>query len=254
MKKNYKIIAIGLLMLSAPGLLHAQSAGGVQRLHGILENLYNEMVTLCLPLIDVARAIAGFGALWYIGYRVWKHIANAEPVDFFPLFRPFVLALLITFYPMVLSVMNGILKPMTIATNELVNDSNEGVQRMLKARANSIVNSEEWQSMAGGLGYGEDKDWQKYEQTEDQQNDGLSLGKALSFTAKIITSAFSFVIKLALSFILQLLYYAAALCIDAMRTFHLLILAILGPFVLCLSVFDGFQHTLPVWLAIGNHK
>jgi len=99
------------------------------------------------------------------------------------------------------------------------------------------------------LGYDDDRDWDKYQQPEEEQSDGLSLGKALSFTSKLIVNAFSFVIKLALSFLLQLLYYAAALCIDAMRTFHLLILAILGPFVLCLSVFDGFQHTLPVWLA-----
>jgi conjugative transposon TraJ protein len=48
---------------------------------------------------------------------------------------------------------------------------------------------------------------------------------------------------------LQIIYYAASLCIDTIRTFQLIVLAILGPLVFGLSVFDGFQHTLTSWLA-----
>jgi conjugative transposon TraJ protein len=56
-------------------------------------------------------------------------------------------------------------------------------------------------------------------------------------------------VKVWLSEILQVVYEAAALCINTLRTFQLLVLAILGPLVLGLSVFDGFQHTLLAWLA-----
>lgn len=49
--------------------------------------------------------------------------------------------------------------------------------------------------------------------------------------------------------VLQVLFEAAALCINTIRTFYLIILAILGPIVFGLAVFDGFQHTLTVWLA-----
>lgn len=251
MKKStpYKYVAVILSMLCLPTFLQAQTTSGVQRLHNVLENIYNEMILLCVPLTDVARAIAGFGALWYIGYRVWKHIANAEPIDFFPLMRPFAIALAITFYPTVLSTMNGILKPMVVSTGALVNDTNKGVERLLKERAKSIVNSNEWESLAGGLGYDDNKDWYKYQQPEEKKEEGLTLGSALKFSLSIITNTIGMVVKMLLSLLLQILYYAAALCIDAIRTFHLLILAILGPFVLCLSVYDGFQHTLPVWLA-----
>ena len=48
---------------------------------------------------------------------------------------------------------------------------------------------------------------------------------------------------------MRILYEAAALCIDTIRTFYLLVLAILGPLIFGLAVFDGFQHTLAVWLA-----
>ena len=46
-----------------------------------------------------------------------------------------------------------------------------------------------------------------------------------------------------------MLFEAAAVCIDTVRTFYLLILAILGPLAFGLSVFDGFRHTLSAWLA-----
>jgi conjugative transposon TraJ protein len=207
------------------------------------------MVPLCKPLIDMARAIAGFGALFYIAYRVWKHIANAEPIDFFPLLRPFTIAMVITFYSTVLRVMNGILKPMTETTGQMVKDSNKGVERLLKERANNIVNSNEWEALSGGLGYTDNKDWYKYQQPDaDNQQNELTPGRAFKFSLSIISNTVFFLVKILVSYILQVFYYAAALSIDAMRTFHLLILAILGPLVLCLAAYDGFQHTLPVWI------
>lgn len=47
--------------------------------------------------------------------------------------------------------------------------------------------------------------------------------------------------------ILELLFQAAALVIDTVRTFFLVVLAILGPIAFALSVWDGFQNTLTQW-------
>ena len=41
---------------------------------------------------------------------------------------------------------------------------------------------------------------------------------------------------------------AAALVIDTLRTFFLIVLAILGPLAFAISVWDGFQSTLTQWL------
>lgn len=49
--------------------------------------------------------------------------------------------------------------------------------------------------------------------------------------------------------ILELVFQAAALIIDVIRIFYLIVLAIIGPIVFALSIFDGFQHLLTVWLA-----
>ena len=52
-----------------------------------------------------------------------------------------------------------------------------------------------------------------------------------------------------MSEVLKVLFEAAALCINTIRTFYLIVLAILGPLVFGIAVFDGFQHTLTVWIA-----
>jgi conjugative transposon TraJ protein len=52
-----------------------------------------------------------------------------------------------------------------------------------------------------------------------------------------------------MSEVLKVLFEAAALCINTIRTFYMIVLAILGPLVFGIAVFDGFQHTLTVWIA-----
>src|ERR1700722_3984733 len=82
-----------------------------QDIHGlekVLDTIYDQMLPLCSSLIGVGRGIAGFAAIWYISTRVWRHIANAEPIDFSPLFRPFLLGFAILIFPSVITLMNGI--------------------------------------------------------------------------------------------------------------------------------------------------
>lgn len=48
--------------------------------------------------------------------------------------------------------------------------------------------------------------------------------------------------------ILELMFQAAGLVIDTIRTFFLVVLAILGPIAFAISVWDGFQSTLTQWI------
>ena len=68
-------------------------------LHTILRVLYDDMMALCYPMSQVAMAIAGIGALLHIAYRVWQSMAQAEPIDLFPLMRPFAIGICILFFP-----------------------------------------------------------------------------------------------------------------------------------------------------------
>ena len=85
-------------------------------LHQVLRNLYQEMMPLCGDMIGVAKGIAGLGALFYVAYRVWKALANAEPIDVFPLLRPFAIGLCVMFFPtVVLGTINAVMSPVVQA-------------------------------------------------------------------------------------------------------------------------------------------
>lgn len=81
-------------------------------LHQILQNLYLDMMPLCSQMTGVAKGVAGLGALFYVAYRVWQSLSRAEPIDVFPLLRPFALGLCIMMFPtLVLGTLNGVLSP-----------------------------------------------------------------------------------------------------------------------------------------------
>src|SRR6476620_10644579 len=112
-----KAIAIIAIMIS-PTLTSAQTgmAGDVKSLQAVLDQLYEEMIPMCSQLIGVGRGIAAFAAMWYIAARVWKHLSNAEPIDFYPLFRPFVIGFAIIIFPSVIGLINNVMKPTATGT------------------------------------------------------------------------------------------------------------------------------------------
>ena len=90
-------------------------------LHTILESLYNEMMPLCEDMLGVAKGVAGLGALFYVAVRVWQSMARAEPVDVYPLLRPFALGICILLFPtLVLGTMNSILSPIVQGTHRML--------------------------------------------------------------------------------------------------------------------------------------
>ena len=52
-----------------------------------------------------------------------------------------------------------------------------------------------------------------------------------------------------LAYILELAFSAAAIVVDTLRTFYLVVLSILGPLAFAIAVFDGFQSSLTNWLS-----
>lgn len=83
-----------------------------ENLHQILQSLYEDMMPLCSQMTGVAKGLAGLGALFYVAYRVWQSLARAEPIDVFPLLRPFALGLCIMFFPtLVLGTLNSVMSP-----------------------------------------------------------------------------------------------------------------------------------------------
>ena len=58
---------------------------------------------------------------FYVAYRVWQSLARAEPVDVFPLLRPFALGLCIMFFPtIVLGTLNRVMSPIVKDTHSIL--------------------------------------------------------------------------------------------------------------------------------------
>lgn len=218
-------------------------------LHGVLDKLYDEMMPLCSNLISVGQGLAGFAALWYIASRVWRHLANAEPIDFYPLFRPFVIGFCIMVFPSVLGLINGVLKPTVTATGDMVKGSQNAITALLKQKEDAIKKTDKWQMYVGTNNEGDRDKWYKYTHGDLVEGTFEGIGNDVRFAMSKAMYNFRNSIKEWMSEVLRVLFEAAALCIDTLRTFQLIVLAILGPLVFGLSVFDGFQHTLSAWLA-----
>jgi len=249
-KRTALMAVVGMLL---PQVLMAQAvADQMNSLHSVLEQLYDEMMPLCEDLIVVGQAIAGFAALWYIASRVWRHLANAEPVDFYPLFRPFVLGFCILNFSSVLFMINGVMKPTVTATAKMVEGSNAAIAVLLKDKEEALKKTPQWEMYVGDNNEGNQDKWYRFNNKDadpDDQNIFESIGSDIKFMMAKSFYRFQNSIKQVISLVLRVVFEAASLCIDTLRTFQLLVLSILGPLVFGLAVFDGLQHTLTAWLS-----
>src|SRR5580693_5423847 len=249
-------ILIGVIVfLFFPGLIYAQSgiAADLSGLQSVLDSIYAEMLPLCGSLIAVGQGIAGFAATGFIAVRVWRHIARAEPIDFYPLFRPFVLGFAVMIFPSVIAMINGVLQPTVSATSSMVTNSDQAIATLLLQKQQAVQNSDFYKMYVGPDGNGDRDKWYQYTHPDDPTGSGegifQSIGDDIKFAMAKMSYNFRNAIKEWMSEVLQILYEAAALCINTIRTFYLIVLAILGPLVFGLSVFDGLHHTLTTWIA-----
>jgi conjugative transposon TraJ protein len=214
-----------------------------ENIHQILRALYDDMMPLCGDLIGVAKGIAGIGALLYVASRVWQSIARAEQIDVYPLLRPFAIGICIMFFPtLVLGTVNSILNPVVQGAHGILagqtldmrtlaetKDRLEMEQKKKSKETAYLVDQEEFDKKLEELGI-----------MDAPEMAGMYIERAFYDMKKWFQSLFR-------SF-LETLFNAAALIVDVIRTFFLIVLAILGPIAFAISVFDGFQSTLVQWL------
>ncbi|WP_439696989.1 conjugative transposon protein TraJ [Mucilaginibacter sp. AW1-7] len=239
--KFHKMAFAAIPATLMPLFSHAEGvADDLHSLQGVLDQLYNQMLPLCSGMIGVARGIAGFATLWYIGARIWKHLAAAEPVDIYPLLRPFAIGFCILAFPAVLGLINGVLQPVVTATQSMVTNTNEAIARLLADGKPDAADASPNDTNADP-----DK-WYQYSHPDGTATDaGSSNPISDAFSGWSIKNwARKFIAE-----VLNVLFQAAALCLDTIRTFKLIVLAILGPLCFGLSIFEGFQHSLKQWLA-----
>lgn len=215
-------------------------------LHQILRSLYVEMMPLCSEMAGVAKGIAGLGALLYVASRVWQSLARTEPIDVYPLLRPFAIGFCIMFFPsIVLGTINMVLSPVVKGTNQMLQSQTFDMQkyRDLKEQLETeamkrnpetafLVSDEEFDKKLDELGWSP---------SDLATMSGMYIERGMYNLKRNIHDFFRE--------ILELLFQAAALVIDTIRTFFLIVLSILGPIAFAISVYDGFQSTMTQWFS-----
>ena len=215
-------------------------------LHTVLEGLYDEMMPLCEDMLDVGKGLAGLGALFYVASRVWQSMARAEPIDVYPLLRPFAIGVCILLFPtLVLGTLNEGLGLIVQGTHTMVEEQTLDMERyraqkdelereamMRSPETAFLVSDEEFDRQLDELG------WTPGDMATRL---GMYVEVGMYNMEKKIRDAFRS--------LLELLFAAASLLIDTVRTFFLVVLSILGPLAFAFSVWDGFQSTLTQWFA-----
>ena len=204
-----------------------------------------DMMPLCSQMTGVARAVAGFGALFYIAYRVWQSLARAEPIDVFPMLRPFAIGICILLFPtLVLGTLNSVMSPIVqgvstmlegqkLDLEELRQQKDELETEMMKRNPETayLVDDAEFDKELENLGISP---------SDLATMAGMYAERGLYKLQKMIRDGFRY--------ILELVFEAVSLMIDVLRTFFLIVLSILGPLAFGIAAYDGFQSTLTGWM------
>ena len=213
-------------------------------LHQILRSLYEQMMPLCADMAGVAKGIAGLGALFYVAYRVWQSLARAEPIDVFPMLRPFAVGLCIMFFPtVVLGTINSVLSPVVQGTAKLLEtqtlDMNKYREQKDRLEYEAMVRNPETAYLVSDEEFDRQLDELGWSTIDTASRLGMYVEVGMYNLEKKIRDAFRS--------LLELIFAAASLLIDTVRTFFLVVLSILGPVAFAFSVWDGFQSTLGQW-------
>lgn len=180
---------------------------------------------------DVASAIAGIGATFYIGMRVLGHFARAEPIDVFPLLRPFAIGFLVLNFTFVTGFIDALIKPVQVVTQNMVDNQTTRIQQLEQYRQQKIQ--------------------EKLAQIDKQQDD---IGTWVSGQyIRLMIEKMGVYMNEAYQSLLKNLFYsfflAARLVILTTRSFFLIVLTIIGPLAFALAIFTGFQDMHLTWIA-----
>ena len=214
-------------------------------LHEILRNLYEDMMPLCSSMTGVAKGMAGLGALFYVAAKVWQALARAEPIDVYPLLRPFAIGLCIMFFPsFVLGTINSVMSPVVKGTHTLLEgqtfDMNKYRQQKDKLEYEAMIRNPETAYLVSDEVFDKQLEDLGWTPSDLATMMGMYMDRSAYNVKKMVKDWFRE--------LLEILFQAAALVIDTIRTFFLIVLAILGPIAFAISVYDGFQSTLTQWI------
>lgn len=148
------------------------------------------------------------------------------------------------FFPLVLDMINGVMSPVVKGCHAMMEsqtfDMNKYREQKDRLEREAMLRNPETA-------------WLVSDEAMDKEINELGIGsRSLGVMAGMYVERGWFSMKQSVRKMfqdfLELVFQSAALIIDVIRTFFLIVLSILGPIAFAISVYDGFQSTLTQWL------
>lgn len=199
-----------------------------------LAGVHEKFFPFVTDMAGIVGGLVAIATLFYIFYKVWGSYAKNEPIDIYPLLRPFAIAFLCAnFSTMVCKPIDMLIEPIS---SYLGNKSATYISDMAAVKAdinNAAFKSDDSQDQ-GDASADEDK---------------FQLKKLwASFWNMIVSNLFLFVCYL-LEIIVQIMQIILSCSLLFSRVFFLSVLCIIGPIAFAISLFPGYQQTLNQWIA-----
>ncbi|MBQ0081503.1 MAG: hypothetical protein KBS95_08165 [Alistipes sp.] len=215
-------------------------------LSDLLFNLHTKMLSVVEPMCHVAQGMAALAVLFKVSFHIYRSMSMGEPLlgAALSMVRSLLVLLCIALFPsLVIGGLNGILSPLSSGTQLMLEKNREkmeDVHEQYEMKLREKISSDD------GQGYVLDDE----EFNRRMQRMGiLEAPEMLSMVME--RSAFHLrerALRL-LREILRILYDSMTLCLNTLRTFFLVILSIVGPISFAISIWKGFEITLPYWIS-----
>ncbi|GAB3879603.1 hypothetical protein GCM10028824_43290 [Hymenobacter segetis] len=204
----------------------------------MLSRLYDSMLPLVAQFVTLGRAVGGVGALIFISSRVWGHIARAEPIDLYPLLRPFLIGLAILLFPQLLGGLRGITGALASSTDSVRVDQTTHITALQDQKKALLAARPENKYFATD---------EAYEKRLDELG-MMNMGQQMSLSFDKLKYDVNQNFREWMKNTLELFHVAARLLINVLATFLLIVLSVLGPLTFGLAIFPGFGNSIPKWL------
>ncbi|WP_159523563.1 hypothetical protein [Sunxiuqinia indica] len=190
-------------------------------------------------LIDMARAIGGIAAFFYIAKRIYEQLIADSPVFLLPLLRPFALVLVLSFWSPFIHLLMVPTKGLTHLSESIYADKKHLVAEKLEEKQEAILAV----------------DLPLFDENQEKEAALWDKGINLLLTTYNIISGralqhqINLYIMDALRQVLESLFEVLVYLVAFLRTVFCVLLVVFGPLVFALSIFDGFQENYLQWIA-----
>lgn len=172
-------------------------------------------------------------------------MSRAEPIDLFPMLRPCAIGICIMFFStLVLGSINGVLSPIVQGSHAMLEgqvlDLNALQAQKDLLEREAMLRNPEMAYLISNEEFDKKLEALVWSPSDLVTMSGMYIEREMYAIKKDIRDCFRE--------FLEILFQVAALVIDTIRTFFLIVLSILGPIAFAISVWDGFQTTLTQWL------